>query len=214
MKRFLMTTLVAGMAVLGARDAEAQGLSFSLRGGGGSAMGDFARSASSTSDPSAFVAGAKSGFGMGVDATLSFTRGMGLYAGFDRVAFACDDSACGSDGEYNLAGVTAGVHLAPVRLASLTPWVRAGVTFNELKGTYGAAGNQLASARAPGYELSAGVNVPVLGMLSLAPQVRYVGQNPKVKVPGIDAPQAEQSIGYLVFNLGLGIQAPFGGLGR
>jgi hypothetical protein len=207
MKKLLMATLVTGLMVCGARGADAQGLSLSLRGGGGLALGDFASAPASEGNA---LAGAKNGFGLGLDAALSFTRSIGLYAGFDRIAFACEDTACGRDGEYNLSGFTAGLQLTPVRVASLTPWVRGGVTFNQLRGTYGAAGNKLSSDRAPGYEVGAGIHVPVLGVLALSPQVRYVGQSPRVRIPGVDAPEAATEIGYFTFDLGLSVQAPFG----
>jgi hypothetical protein len=182
MKRLLMTTLAAGLVMCGAHGADAQGLSVSLRGGGGLPVGEFAKAA--TSDEGAMIAGAKNGFGYGLDATLSFTRSIGVYAGFDQVAFTCEDAACGRDGEYTMGGFTAGLQLAPLQVAGITPWVRGGVTFNELRGTYGNDGNRVSSDRAPGYEVGAGINVPLLGVLSSPPRCGTSGRAPRSRCRG------------------------------
>ena len=48
--------------------------------------------------------------------------------------------------------------------------------------------NVLLTDKAPGYELGAGLDVSFLGVVSLTPQVRYVGQNLKMKVAAGDQP--------------------------
>jgi hypothetical protein len=59
------------------------------------------------------------------------------------------------------------------------------------------------------------LDLAFLGVLSVTPQVRYVGQNLKVKVPGVNAPAANgQGVNYFTFDLGLSVHTPFSGMGR
>lgn len=136
------------------------------------------------------------------------------HAGFDHIKFDCETSTCQSDGKYTLQGVTAGVKLAPQTSSLFRPFVKGGVTFNDLQGGYGgSSSNVLTTDKAPGYELGAGLDVSFLGILSLTPQVRYVGYNLKTKIPGVNAPAATgQGVNYLTFDLGLSVHTPFSGM--
>jgi hypothetical protein len=208
MKR-LFPVLAVAFALSAAVPARAQ-LSISLRGGAGIPTGSFASEGSGEA-----IQGAKAGFGYGLDAALGFTRFLALYAGFDHVAFDCRTGACGTDGEYTVSGVTAGVRLSPFRSGMVSPWLRGGVTFHELKGEYGEGASHpgLATDRAPGYEIGAGVNIPLFGVAVLAPQVRYIGQNLKYHIPGVDAPvpDGSQGVNYFKADLGFGLLFPFAG---
>jgi hypothetical protein len=210
MKRLFILSTLVGLSGFSVGDAAAQ-LSIAVRGTGGLPMSQFAEAAAAGEDE-VMIAGAEQGFGMGLDASLSLGRALGLYAGFDRVRFGCVEASCGEDGEYRLSGFAAGVQVNPWRRGLVQPWVRGGLTFGELDGTYGSQGRQLSSERSPGYSIGAGFHLPILGMLSLSPQVRYVGQHARVSVPGIDAPRADRNVGYLSVDLGLAISSPFGGL--
>ncbi len=179
---FLTLALLAGAA-----GARAQGFSFGLRGGGGIPLGDFAStSASQSTTNQALLTGAKTGFGYGLDAGLSMGF-IGLYAGFDHVQFNCNDPQCGSQGQYTLGGVSGGVRITFLQRGMIRPWAKGGVTLADLKGSYGSGQNgNLTTDRAPGYEIAGGFDVPLLGLLALSPQVRYVGQNAKgIKIPGV-----------------------------
>ena len=99
------------------------------------------------------------------------------------------------------------------------PFVKGGVTFNDLQRGYGGYGgsssNTLTTDKTPGYELGAGADLPFMGLFSLVPQVRYIGQKLKAKIPGVSSPAAEgQSVNYLSFDLGLTVHTPFGSLRR
>ena len=131
-------------------------------------------------------AGATSGFGYGLDVGLAFGP-LGIYGGFDHVKFGCGTPACPSDGRYTLQGVTLGLK-ASAATSGVRPFVKGGVALDTLEGTYvnwttsgGVLGNPtptpFTSDRAPGFELGAGADVSFLGMVSVSPQVRYVGQN-------------------------------------
>jgi len=200
-------TLVA--SILTTSVAGAQSFSLGLRGSGSFPTGAFAQSSSSTN--TAVIEGAKSGFGYGLDAGLAVGF-IGLYAGFDHVQFDCQTSTCRTDGKYTLQGVTAGVKLAAGGYSMIRPFAKAGVTFKDLQGGYGgSSSNALTTDKAPGYEVGAGADVTLAGIVSLSPQVRYVGQNLKAKIPGVNAPTPTSSgVNYFSFDLGLSLHTPFG----
>jgi len=79
-----------------AATAQAQSISFGLRGSGGFPTGSF--SETSTGSSAAIVQGAKSGFGYGADVGVGLGP-IGVYAGFDHISFDCQTTACGSDGD-------------------------------------------------------------------------------------------------------------------
>lgn len=188
----------------------AQSFSIGLRGTGGMALGAFGESASANN--TAVVDGAKSGFGYGLDVGVALGM-LGIYAGFDHLNFDCEVSSCSSDGQYKLQGVAVGVKLRPAREGRLHPYVKGGVTFNSLEGSYGGGSTQsLTTDRAPGYEVGVGANISLGGLVFLTPQLRYVGQNLKATIPGVTAPATKSdAINYATFDLGLSFATPFGG---
>jgi len=197
--------LMCGIA-LAAAPAGAQGFYLGLRGGAGVPTGDFSDESTSST---AVAAAAKTGFGYGLDAGLNLGP-LGVYAGFDHINFDCEASACSSEGNYKLQGVSAGVRLSlPVR-SMIRPWIKGGVTFNELKGEFGTATSGLTTERNPGYEVAAGLDIPILRIFSLYPQASYVGQNFKYKVPGVtnNSTGPEANANYMTFDLGLSFHNP------
>ncbi len=206
------TIVLALVFCSAATTASAQGFSLNLRGGMGLPVGAFAESPSGQSQPE-LLTGAKAGFGYGLDAALFLNRMVGLYAGFDQVAFDCDEQACGQNNNYTVSGVTAGLKLTPFRMVGMLPYLQGGVTFHELKGSYRSGSVQdLTSDRAPGFEVGAGVAIPLLNILAFSPQVRYVGQSPRAKIRGIEYQQeAERTVGYFTVDLGLDFNSLSGG---
>jgi hypothetical protein len=197
-----------GLAV-GTSTIAAQSISLGLRGTGSIPTGSFSGTQSSSS--TAVIDGAKNGFGYGLDAGVSLGM-IGIYAGFDHVTFDCQAATCRTDGKYTLQGVTAGVKLALPSGSMIRPFAKGGVTFNELQGGYGgSSSNVLTTDKTPGYEIGIGADVTIAGMLSFTPQARYVGQELKAKVPGVNAPAASgQGVNYFSFDLGLSLHTPFG----
>lgn len=202
------TLLVAALLVGAVSTARAQYFSVGLRGTGSYPTGSFSQQSTNPND--AMIEGAKSGFGYGLDVGLGMGM-FGLYAGFDHVKFDCATATCKTDGKYTLQGVTAGVKIAPQTSSLFRPFVKGGITLNDLQGGYGgSSSNVLTTDKAPGYEVGAGLDVSLLGMLSATPQLRYVGQNLKAKVPGVSAPLATgQGVNYFTFDLGLSFHTPF-----
>ena len=214
MKHFRSVAIASAAFGLLASPVEAQWFSIGLRGSGSVPTGEFAGEA--VSSTLAKINGARNGFGYGLD--LGLGVGMfGLYGGFDHIKFDCQIFACASAGRYILSGASAGLKLAPFRRSLISPFVKSGVTFNQLEGRYGGgtASQGLTSSRAPGYELGAGIDVAVLGLVTLTPQMRYIGQQLKIRIPGVTSPPADrQGVNYMSFDLGLTVHTPFGSLLR
>jgi hypothetical protein len=189
----------------------AQAISIGLRGSGTFPTGSFSQTEASSTSSDAVIAGAKSGFGYGLDAAVGVGP-IGVYASFDHIKFDCQTATCQTDGKYTLQGVTAGVKLFLPHVSIARPYVKGGVTFNDLQGGYGGqSSNALTTDHAPGYEVGGGLDVSFLGVFSFCPQVRYVGQNLKAKIPGVIAPAATgQAVNYFTFDAGMSVHTPFG----
>jgi len=203
--RFIAAVLAVAVVPI----ASAQSFSVGLRGTGSFPTGSFSQAQTSTTN-TALIEGAKSGFGYGLDLGLGLGI-FGIYAGFDHIKFDCETTTCRTDGKYTLQGVTAGVKLAPQSSSVFRPFVKGGVTFNDLQGGYGgSSSNVLTTDTAPGYEIGAGLDLSLAGMLSFTPQVRYIGQNLKTKIPGVSTPSATSAgVNYFTFDLGMSVHTPF-----
>lgn len=204
--------IVVGAIAITASPLAAQSFSVGLRGTGSIPTGSFSQTPTSSNVNSAAIEGAKNGFGYGLDVGLGLGP-LGLYAGFDHVKFDCESATCRTDGKYTLQGVTAGVKLSPSMGSSmLRPFVKAGVTFNDLQGSYGgSSSNGLTTDRTPGYEIGVGADITLGGIFAFTPQARYVGQELKAKVPGVNTPSPTgQGVNYFSFDLGLSLHTPFG----
>jgi len=205
---------IALSLVLLATPLAAQSISIGLRGSGSFPTGDFAETQSSATN-TALIEGAKSGFGYGAEVGLSFGF-LGAYASFDHIKFDCETTTCTNDGKYTLQGVTAGLKLGLPVASRFRPFIKGGVTYNDLEGSYGSStkSNGLTTDKAPGYELGLGADYSLLGIVSITPQVRYVGQNFKGKVPGVTntSTTPNSGVNYFTFDLGLSLHTPFGGM--
>lgn len=203
--------IIALVAVLTslASTLDAQSISVGLRGSGSFPTGAFS-SQDQTAANSALIGGAKSGFGYGLDVGASLSA-IGVYASFDHISFDCQTATCRSDGKYTLQGVTVGLKLMSPIDSPLRPFVKGGVTFNDLEGGYGgSSSNTLTTDKAPGYEVGVGAELSLLGIFSFVPQARYVGQNLKAKVPGVSAPSPTgAAVNYYTFDLGFSVHTPF-----
>ena len=208
-----IATAALGIGVVVAPALHAQSISIGLRGTGSFPTGSFSQQSSTGSSSAPMIEGAKNGFGYGLDVGLGLGM-FGLYAGFDHIKFDCETATCQSDGLYTLQGVTAGVKLAPRTSSRLHPFVKGGVTFNDLEGGYGgSSSNRLTTDKPQFFEIGAGVDLSLMGIFALTPQVRYVGQNLKTKIPGVDAPAADgQGVNYFTFDLGFSVRTPFSGM--
>jgi opacity protein-like surface antigen len=205
MKFFAKCAAIGIIGVMAAVPVQAQLLYGGVRIGAGVPSGTFAEAANPTATDGA-IRGASTGVGYGLDAGIGLGV-LGFYAGYDRIDFGCDSSVCGSDGKYRLTGVSAGVRLGVPLIPIVKPWVKAGVTFNEINGTNtGTNATRIATDRNPGYEVGAGIDIPVLVLFSLTPEVRYVGQ--KLDLKGLSV-GSKTNVSYYTFDLGLRARTPF-----
>ena len=203
--------LSIGLVVASASLASAQYISIGIRGTGSVPTGAFGGDESAAN--SAMIEGAKNGFGYGLDASVGIGP-IGVYAGFDHIKFDCETATCQTDGKYTLQGATVGVKLAVPGMPKFRPYVKGGATFNDLQGGYGgSSSNVLTTDRTPGYEVGIGFDYTIAGLIALTPQVRYVGQNLKAKIPGVTSPTTETNTGvnYFTFDVGFSLHTPFGG---
>jgi opacity protein-like surface antigen len=208
---YRMVAVASSQVLIVTASLSAQSISIGLRGTGSFPTGSFAKQEATTNDE--VITGAKSGFGYGLDLGLGLGP-IGIYAGFDHINFDCQTETCQTDGEYTLQGVTAGVKLAMPMVSRFRPFVKGGVTFQDLKGGYGSSSsNVLTAERTPGYEVGIGLDYSLLGIVSLTPQARYIGQKFKPKIPGVVTPETSNAQGanYFTFDLGLSLHTPFGG---
>ncbi len=181
----------------------AQLLYFGVRGGAGVPTGTFAE-APQPSATDGVLRGAKPGIGYGLDAGFGLGP-LGIYAGYDRIDFGCD--ACASNAKYKLSGVSAGVRLGVPLFPIIKPWVKAGVTFNEINTTATGTGvTRIATDRTPGFEVGAGIDIPVLGLFAITPQARYVGQ--KLDLKGVYS-GTKTNVSYYTFDVGFKLKTPF-----
>ncbi len=205
MKVLLKCALVGAMSTVAFTGAQGQLLYGGVRVGAGVPSGTFAESANGTSTDGA-IRGATTGVAYGLDAGVGLGV-LGFYAGYDRISFGCETSVCGSGGKYQLTGVSAGVRLGVPLIPIVKPWVKAGVTFNEINGTNtGTNATKIATDRNPGYEVGAGIDIPILVLFSLTPEVRYVGQ--KLDLKGLSV-GSKTNVSYYTFDLGLRARTPF-----
>jgi opacity protein-like surface antigen len=197
--------LTLTLAISGAATANAQLFYVGVRGGAAVPTGRF----SETGETNPLLTGAKAGFGYGLD--IGTGAGLvGFYAGYDRIKFDCDDSACATAGKYDLTGYSAGVRVG-VPLLPVKPWAKAGITLNEMKGTFeGSSESRAKTKRNPGYEIGAGVDIPVLaGFFSLTPQARYIRQNLEATVsPSGATSGGKRPVNYYTFDIGLRVKSP------
>ena len=217
MTRTSSIAMFAPVFVLLTSSVAAQSISIGLRGTGSLPTGSFAQDpTAATTSNTAVIEGAKNGFGYGLDVALGLGP-IGIYGGFDQIKFDCETATCKTDGKYTMQGVTVGVKLAMPMMSRFRPYVKGGVTFNDLQGGYGgSSSNTLTTDKTPGYEAGVGLDYSLLGIVSLTPQVRYIGQNLKAKIPGVTTPTTSTGTGvnYFTFDLGLSFHTPFGGKGK
>ncbi|HEY0036632.1 MAG TPA: hypothetical protein VGB66_08095, partial [Longimicrobium sp.] len=152
-----------------AQTAAAQGLadlpiSVELRVGAGIPMGEFAED-----DPGV---GAEAGPAFSAGALFHVSKPLSVYGAYSRTHFVCGAcDATGLDDQIVDAGAEFGVQATPVRLAGVSPWLRAGGVYRQL--TFSGDGDELASDPGLGFEAGGGLSVAVTRSISIAPGVRF-----------------------------------------
>jgi opacity protein-like surface antigen len=128
------------------------------------------------------------GPGIGLGATLAYRVSpmFDLYSGYSWQSFAAD-ADWDETAEMSDAGFSAGGRLTVQNMSSIRPWISAGVLANRYtwKSTwpadeYGDAGSVSESSDfSMGFEVGAGLSLPVGAQLSLTPSVGYRQHTPR-----------------------------------
>ncbi len=117
---------------------------------------------------------AGAGYAAGISARWDATEAVAVYVGYERAGLAC--AACEDaslDGTVVDAGLGAGAILTlPSVLPGISPWVRAGVVRRQLR--FSGGGETSASAPGLGFDLGAGVTLPLVASFSLTPGIRFL----------------------------------------
>jgi len=147
------------------------------------------------------------GFGFGIAAKYPVAPILALYAGWDRFEF---DGTPGDAGvEVVDRGFRVGAQLGlPEPIGGLDPFVTAGVTYNRatLEVRDEAGTTEVEDGRSPGYEVGAGVMVPVARGVWLVPEGRYRLRSADLPIASLG--DGDVRIRYLAFNLGVVIRLP------
>jgi opacity protein-like surface antigen len=188
-------------------ESRAQAIYAGVRGGAGIPTGTFAEETTATGN-AALLHGAAPGLGYGFEAGLGSTL-LGLYASYDHIDFDCQSASCNSSGKYNLTGMSGGVRVSVPLLPLIKPFAKAGITYMQMKGT--AAGSEVTTKKRPGYEIGAGLEIPVfMGFFSLSPQIRRVSQKLEPVIATSSATTGgKRAADFYVFSIGLNIRSPF-----
>lgn len=168
-------------------------LAVEARAGYAVPTGDFSGSA----DTPAFEAGPT----FAVGGRLDLLAGVGLFVAYQQSRFGC--LTCRSDdldGSAVLDGMEAGVHLAPMTFAGVTPWLRAAGLVQAL--SFSGFGEQLYSRNGTGFGIGAGVEVPLAAGLTLAPGIRFQAVPAEFEFSNL--PQRSVDVSFFSFDLGVG----------
>lgn len=202
---------LAGMAGFTGTPVDAQLFYVGVRAGAGIPTGTFADTAQGPIQ-SDLLAGATAGLGYGLDAGVGLGPLLGAYVSLDQIPFGCAKNSCAWSGKYTLTGYSAGIRAGVPLLPLIKPWVKAGITLNEIEGRIGESPNvtRVTTKRAPGYEIGAGADIPVLGgFFNLTPQVRRIRQKLEYEVPSSSVPtRGKKSVDYYTFDIGLRLRSP------
>lgn len=189
-KNVLGATALAAVLALAA-PAGAQGqLALELRGSINNPMGDFGDDEQ---------LGASSEAGLGGDVIYSLSPNLSVYGGYEQQMFGCE--GCGDDDGATSSGFQGGAKLIAYR-DGLLPWLKAGVVGRKLQ--LEEDGFEVESDTGVGFQVAAGVDIPLGDVLWFSPGVRYEAYDAEFDVAG-DFVTTEQAVQFLALDLGLHI---------
>ena len=139
-------------------------LAFEVRGGAGIPIGDFED-------------GAGTGWIVGGTVRYLFSPGFEGYAGYDYASFPGEDTDPDLDFDIRDHGLRLGVRadIRPAGAPAIAPWLESGLMVNRtsVSASSGNASGSIDADWALGFELGAGVSVPLGARAALTPGVRY-----------------------------------------
>lgn len=185
---------VCGFAAPGT--AQSLPISLEIRGAVGYRTGDFPFANLGTDV-------ATGGLGFSANAGLDLVSGLGVYAGWGRSTFNSESPLGGAsarlEGTYVDEGFVLGVALSPpgVPIIRTRPWVRIGATSRTLE----VSDLGVKSDRAVGFEVGAGLDIPLLGILAVSPGVIY--RRHDAQFPELEDPNG---VSYVDISLGVRVR--------
>lgn len=161
-----------------------------LRGTGGISTQDAARDTH------------ENGFGIEAAVQYRIMSHLAAYAGWNYTQFGGLETIAGPDMELDETGYALGLRFEhPLRTGGRTSgWVRSGMTYNqlEIESSDGVVAHE--SGHGFGWEFGAGLSVPVRGLWSVTPGIRYRSISRNLDIANVVTPVELQSV---AFELGL-----------
>jgi opacity protein-like surface antigen len=133
---------------------------------------------------------ATTGFGFGINAAYRVIPALDIYAGYSWQRFGVDDAEFDDvDVDLDDSGFALGARLFVPGMATLSPWVRGGVIFHQLKvsGSEGGFSASFTSDRTVGFEVGAGLAFPVAPNFAITPAVLFRTYEPEFEGESGDA---------------------------
>lgn len=142
--------------------------------------------------------GAEPGPAFAAGALFHVTPRVALFGSYQRAVFDC--ASCGGTGLLDeLIDEGAGFGVQGSLPLPASPWVRLGGVYHEL--VFSATGADLASDAALGFQVGAGVTVPLLRGLRFVPGIFYRSYSADLNLGGL--PSESVDVGVLLVDLGL-----------
>lgn len=161
-KRISLLALLFAILVLalGAAEIEAQqrALSFDVRGAYGFPIGDFGDNVDSD-------------FGFGAGAVLNLTNSIGVYGGWGRDSFQCDNLVCDTNDQVRVSGFEVGGKFIVPSQNGVLPWLKVGAIAD--KAEFQTQVGTFESDRTWGFQAAAGLDFPLGEVLSVSPALRF-----------------------------------------
>lgn len=155
--------------------------------------------------PTTEMAGEDLGTGLGFEGSLGYKiyHHMSVYAGWDWTHFNPDESFAGSDLDFEETGYVFGLrweHPFTGEVGDgLAGWVRAGGTYKHIEVEDDEGEIVEDSGHGLGWEVGAGLSIPLSARWRLTPTVRYQALSRDLTV---GSASAEADLNYLSFGLG------------
>lgn len=180
--------VIAALAALVAGSASAQlpvPVALEIRGGIPFPTGSFGETRSLGGDLEA-------GYSLGANATVQFTRTLGIYGGYSYNSFGVD----GSDADVTDQGIDAGLRAVFPTTTGLAPFLKGGLVYHQLERSGGGVNFAAESDRELGFEVGGGIEIPLGRTISFTPGVSYIRYD-------TDAFLSDGEVSYVRADMGL-----------
>lgn len=149
------------------------------------------------------IADADLGLGFGGELSIAyrFMPHLAAYAGWSYNNFAVDRSFAGTDASFEETGYTFGLQfIHPIGESGIKYLVRVGGTYNHIEIENNAGDIVIDSGHGLGWQVEAGLAIPISDKFSLLPSVRYRSLSREITINNVSA---DVSLNYLSVGVGL-----------